>query len=669
MNDSMNPDATALMSTSGSRLEELRRLVDAAWERYLTDGLRPTGIRDEVCTSWQRARESFAIDPGLKRPRQMLSTDELEQRRALDGAPRLAAAVLRDFSSRADLCGHVLAFFDGDGWMLSIDGDRTAIERVAEIAFCPGANWSEASAGTNGPGTALAVNRPLEIFASEHYVEAWKPWSCAAAPVRSPWRGAPVGLVDITGPWDQRRPQSLWVAGAIARAIEERLRAAADLREEVVRHTFRALRDAGDALVAVDERGGVVALNDAASRRRLVEGGVLRPAIHAALAPVLASNPCERGSEVRLATLDGAGVTATPVRYDDVTVGAILRSSLAAPSHRERAPRRPHGRGVGDGFERILGRSAALRQALDLARTAAHNHLPVVLTGESGTGKELFARAIHGASERRAGRFVAVNCGAIPSELVEAELFGYEPGTFTGARRRGNPGRFEDADGGTLFLDEVSELSVSAQIALLRVLQEREVVRLGSAAPRPVDVRVIAATNKPLEEEIRARRFRQDLFYRLDVLSLRVPPLRERGDDLALLAQVFLDESCAEVGRAGLALSADALDALCAHAWPGNVRELRNVLLRAAATAPAEIIRASDLVISRVEGEAPPRRASGAPEALREAVASSEREALLAALECCSWNFARAAERLAISRMTLYRRLKRLGIERAGAAR
>ena len=289
----------------------------------------------------------------------------------------------------------------------------------------------------------------------------------------------------------------------------------------------------------------------------------------------------------------------------------------------------------------------------------------MVLYGESGTGKELFAQAIHSASDRRGERFVAVNCGSIPAQLVEAELFGYESGTFTGARRDGNPGRFEDADGGTLFLDEVSELPLQAQTALLRVLQEREVVRLGGSTPRSVDVRVIAATNKPLEEEVRAKRFRRDLFYRLNVFFISVPPLRERGDeDLALLAEVFVKEAAIEVQRSGLTLSLAALAALQAHAWPGNVREVKNVLLRAAAITPCTCIRPEDLLLDTGAPLAYAPASAAPPAPPCNVAPESERDALVTVLDACAWNVARAAERLGVSRMTLYRRLHRYGISR-----
>jgi transcriptional regulator with PAS, ATPase and Fis domain len=305
---------------------------------------------------------------------------------------------------------------------------------------------------------------------------------------------------------------------------------------------------------------------------------------------------------------------------------------------------------------------------LELARVATRNDLPVVLSGESGTGKELFAHSIHASSGRGSGPFVVVNCGAIPAELVEAELFGYEPGAFTGGRREGNTGRFEDASGGTIFLDEVSELPLPAQTALLRVLQEKEVVRLGGSTPRQVDVRVLAATNRALDEEIRAKRFRRDLYYRLNVLPIAVPPLRTRGDDIVLLARAFLTEAETEVHRTSLSLSADALDALKSKPWPGNVRELKNVVLRAAATAPSNQIAASDLQFDPDE-DWPESGAPATKGTLREAVVQSERARLLDALETCAWNCTRAAAQLDISRMTLYRMLNKYGLSRSPDSR
>ena len=636
-----------------------RLFLERAWQQYLA-GAEPHGIREEILHSWHRARDTYQIDPASTRPSISIPQDALEERRTRDDWLRLATPILRDFAQRVRLRDHVLGYFDGEGYMLSIDGDRRITERLAAIGCCPGTSWSEESAGTNGPGTALLTRKPIEVFAAEHYVSAWQPWSSAAAPVRTPGSAVPVGIVAMTGPWEVRRRQAVTFVSAVARAIEERLRAARGVRDEVVRYAFRAARDAGDALVAVDSQGRVIAANDAAARWNILDSGLLPPAMREAVAKAMRAPPTRSDGDVRVDAAEGPPAVVSTVSYEGSRVGAILRITASSPGRRRPgAPDRPSAR---YDFGRILGNSTRLRHAVELAMTAARNDLPVVLTGESGTGKELFAHAIHGDSSRRRKAFVPVNCGSIPSELLEAELFGYEPGTFTGARREGNPGRFEDADGGTLFLDEVSELAPPAQTALLRVLQEKEVVRLGGSAPRMVDVRVVAATNKPLEEEMHAGRFRSDLYYRLNVLWIPVPALRERDDDVALLAQLFLDE--ADVERRGLSLSVDALDALRAHHWPGNVRELRNVILRAAAVALRPQITAPDLLLGPSSGDAPTDSRHRRGE-LRESGLELERGALITALDSCTWNFRRTAHQLGISRMTLYRWVRKYGISRA----
>jgi transcriptional regulator with PAS, ATPase and Fis domain len=260
-----------------------------------------------------------------------------------------------------------------------------------------------------------------------------------------------------------------------------------------------------------------------------------------------------------------------------------------------------------------------------------------------------------------------VNSGAIPAPLVEAELFGYEPGAFTGAQREGRAGKIEEANGGTLFLDEVSELSLQAQTALLRAVQESEVVRVGGVAPRQVDVRIVAATNRQLAGEVAAGRFRQDLFFRLNVLAIDIPALRDRIDDVPVLASAFLAETEAKIGRTGLELSEDAVDALARHRWPGNVRELRNVILRAGAVATSSRIQRGDLNLTPLAPPARPledRAAAGAPAASAGEGAEPERDELVATLERCRWNIARTATSLGVSRMTLYRRLRKLGITR-----
>ncbi len=441
-------------SPASERLER-RRVVRRAWERYVKDAIEPQGLRADVVESWRRSRELYGITPELAAPRHSLGPDELEARRQVDIVYRLALPILEDFAS--DLADHGLAYLDAHGHMLSIAGDDAVIDSLRAIHFMPGVTWTESSAGTNGPGTALVLAHPVEIFAAEHFVETWHGWACAAAPVMVPGEETPLAIIDVTGPWELHSRQALHVAKAVAGVIRERILAVRAVRAEVVRHAFWGARHSGEAMVAVDTLGRVIARNGAADRRGMMPLGPIPPALRAALERDVFSIAAARADEVSLELPEGSCAIATPVRFGDTPVGAVLR--MTEPSHPRRAgpPRRPPARRAS--FESLQGTSSALRAAVDLARTAARTTLPVVLSGESGTGKELFAQAIHAESVRRAGPFVAVNCGAIPETLIEAELFGYQDGAFTGARRGGAPGRFEDAHGGTLFLDEVSELS------------------------------------------------------------------------------------------------------------------------------------------------------------------------------------------------------------------
>jgi transcriptional regulator of acetoin/glycerol metabolism len=597
--------------------------------------------------------------------------DELAARRERDEALELAAPALAELAGRLGAEGHLLAFFDADGCMLSIGGDPGAVERAAGIHLCPGASWREEATGTNGAGTALAERRPVEVFASEHYVEACQPWTSAGAPVLSPASADPAGAVAVAGPWELHAPQALVAAAAIAALVGERLRAAQAVRDEVVRHALRGARAGGDALVAIDGRGRLVSANDTA-RRRVALDGELPPEVRERLGAALRAAAAAPQDEFSLDWPGGGDerrrAVCAPVCLGARAVGAVIRV-LSAPAPRVvRATGRPRsGATTRYGFQDIIGRSEPLRAALELARVAARNDLPVVLHGESGTGKELFAHGIHAASARAERPFVVVNCGAIPAPLVEAELFGYEPGAFTGAQREGRAGKLEEADGGTLFLDEVSELSPQAQTALLRAVQESEIVRVGGVGARRVDVRLVAATNRQLSGEVAAGRFRQDLFFRLNVLAIGIPPLRERVEDVPVLASAFLDEAEARIGRAGLELSEGAVDALARHPWPGNVRELRNVILRAAAVAASARIEAGDLTLVELRPQAtrsldPASPAwQGAPPAEG---GEGERDELVAALDRCGWNIARTATTLGVSRMTLYRRLRRFGITR-----
>ena len=303
----------------------------------------------------------------------------------------------------------------------------------------------------------------------------------------------------------------------------------------------------------------------------------------------------------------------------------------------------------------FLGASPAMRHVLELVQNVAQSDSTVMITGESGTGKEVVARAIHAASPRRLNPMVVVNCGALPEGILESELFGHEAGSFTGARAR-HKGKFEAAEGGTVFLDEIGDVSPKVQVELLRVLDEKAVTRLGGTSPVAVDFRTICATNRDLQQAVRDGGFREDLYWRLNVVQIHIPPLRERPEDVPVLAEHFLARFAQSMSRRPMRFAPEAMDALAAYAWPGNVRELQNAIERAVVIGRGEVVRAADLPLRVTQGQA----AGSAPGSLAEA----ERAHVLSVLEANGWNITRAARVLDVDRVTLYNKIRKYELKR-----
>lgn len=312
----------------------------------------------------------------------------------------------------------------------------------------------------------------------------------------------------------------------------------------------------------------------------------------------------------------------------------------------------------------MIGRNPGFLKAIAQAKIAAKTDVPVLITGENGVGKEVIAKSLHANSNRHNKPLICVNCAAIPENLLESELFGYEEGSFTGAKRGGKPGKFELADGGTIFLDEVGDMSTIMQSKILRVLQEKEIEKIGRTQNVPVDVRIIAATNRPLEQMIKQGTFRNDLYYRLNVVSIRIPPLRERGEDIGLLAYHFLQQFNIKYNK-NIALSSEVLYFLYSYEWPGNVRELQNCIEYATIMCPSEevllenlsphMIEADPCVVEKVQTQLTKVGS------LRDEVYLTEKDAVGRALQACKNNKSAAMKMLGISRRTFYRKLKEFG--------
>jgi two-component system response regulator PilR (NtrC family) len=324
------------------------------------------------------------------------------------------------------------------------------------------------------------------------------------------------------------------------------------------------------------------------------------------------------------------------------------------------------GRAGGDTSRQLLGRSAALDRVRDMIARVSRSQAPVHICGESGTGKELVARMIHEGGPRRDGPFVPVNCGAIPAELVESEFFGHRKGSFTGALSD-KSGLIESANGGTLFLDEVADLPLPMQVKLLRFIQEKAIRPVGAPGEVAVDVRILSATHRDLAKMVATGEFREDLFYRINVIELRVPPLRERPDDISLLAEAILSRLARDSGEPACTLTDEAIQALCAYPFPGNVRELENILERAVTLSPGGVIDRADLQlranVPAGSGRSQPVGPDGRGEALGDQLEDVERQAIIEALEKTRYNKTAAAKLLGLTFRQLRYRIKKLNIE------
>jgi len=626
----------------------------------------PETVRPVVRDSWTRSLDA-AVPPTLTQAPLVWDENAIQIARERADWFAFAEHLLVAPDSTYAKGGHILTLFDAAGRMLASRGDPHAQEALAEINFRPGALWSESAVGTNGPGTALASGRSVHIVGAEHFCERWQPWHCAAVPVRDPLTGAIVGVLDISGFRESAHPHTLALAGTLAAAVAQMMAAHEAQRRVIVLRSLASLvgRWPADGLAAVD-RGGTI-LGGAGPLPHALQRAAEtpEPVRQALIDAVRRAGETDRPLEVRVPIGDGVAAIVHPVFDGGRVIGACLvvahpvlvgrAVAPAPPAPRSTVRRAPRPGATRYTLDDVIGASTPVADAARLARIASANALPVLVLGESGTGKEVFAQGIHAASARGNGPFVAVNCAALPRDLIESELFGYVGGAFSGARREGQKGKFEAAEGGTIFLDEIVELSPAAQASLLRVLQEGEVTRVGSAYGQSVDVRVIAATNRDATACLAAGTLRQDLFYRLNVLTIPLPPLRERGaTDIELLALEFLQGASTDLGLSAPAFAPETLELLARYSWPGNVRELKNLIRRLVALTAGPIILPDDLP-PQMRAVLPPRTVAAAPSS------DPARDELIAIVRGASTMTA-AAHALGVTRSTLYRRMAQYGL-------
>ncbi len=666
--------------------EQEKILSDIALVRkeFLSTGkINSTLVRPEIKESWMRSR-ALGIDPENGSSPTVLSEQEFA---ALLFKKKNLITIAVPFMERLyeviSNSGFSVVLTDEQGFILEIVATPDLIESVAEtkVNYRPGVRWREEDVGTNGIDLVLRLKKPYQISGAEHYAATHHPVSCIGAPIFNA-NGQLTGTLTASGYFQAIQKHTLAMIMAAVEVVSDEIMLRESNRQLTITNNrlTNVLMSMSDGVIVTDNAGAIQQINPAA-KEMLGDAVVIddHPVISDFYDDGLGyrNDVLEQGQsysdrEVAIKSRSHTThilATANPIKDEqEQIVGGIIVLTPAAKL--QKLIKRYASTSARFHFKDIVGRSISMRAALDLAERASRKSNTILLEGESGTGKEIFAQAIHNNSSRRKGPFVAINCGALPRELISSELFGYMEGTFTGAKKEGRPGKFELASGGTIFLDEVAEMPLEQQVNLLRVLQERAITRIGSIKEIPIDVMIICATNKDLKLEVMRNNFRQDLYYRLNVISVKIPPLRERLEDIPLLVDFFIASMSNPGAKSRISVAPEVIECFSQYNWPGNVRELQNVIEKMLLYCDGEILGLERLpagiplhhaTISFDQGatETQPNFLHSARKKKREKMHEEERQKLLLLLSRSGGNISSMAKELGVNRCTVYRKMKR----------
>ncbi len=657
-----------------------------AWQQFVAEGeLDALIVRSEIAESWYRCKQAkvnpYAVINGEILDEKKLS-EHLERKKALMG---IAFPFMQKLYEFVDGTGFIVVLADEQGYILELLGAGDTIVKGQEINLVRGSRWIEEVAGTNGVGSALVTRGPVQVSGAEHYCQATHDWTCSAAPIFDNNHQL-VGVLQMSGPSEESHQHTLGMVVAAAAAIEEQMQINQQNSELILinNHLHNIFHTMSEGVVIIDRRGVVEQVNPGAERilRKPAEDlvglyleDIFReiPRVKEMLA---AGTPC---SDIEInVNWEGRNIhclasgKAIRNEEDKLNGGVIILSPIVKIKNLVNRFSGAHARFT---FDDIIGNSPEIVEAVRIGRLAALNDNNVLLQGESGTGKEVFAQAIHNKSMRSNGPFVALNCAAIPRDLLGSELFGYVEGAFTGAHRGGRPGKFELASGGTLFLDEIGDMTYGKQGALLRAIQEKAIIRIGDNRVIPVDVRIICASNKNLQEAVEKGSFRRDLFYRLNVLKINLPPLREHPGDIPYLFNYFVNQICQRQGAEIEYIQPELINALRNYNWPGNVRELENVVERMVCMAQGNVLNIKDLptevyrpvindrqeILAYDYSESRgfnPLNISQERKKRKIILEEQEKQELIELIRSCGGNISRVAREMGVSRNTIYRKMK-----------
>lgn len=636
--------------------------VKTLMEKFKNGEEISTEIRSEILDSWLRC-EKMKVDIALGIG-YVISDEELEKR--LEAKKELLAVaypIMEDIFEIVKTTSYSVVLTDENSVLLDIIINPDIEKNHENLNFVKGTLWDEKNVGTNAIGTCLAIDKPIQIIGKDHFCTSHHQWTCSAAPIHDT-KGKIIGCLDLSGKVEDVHTHTYGIVVSAAKYIEKQL---------AILESYKLMDVALDSilngLMIIDTDLKIQKINNKVSEVfQMKDEDILKIDMGEVLKDVDIINNIfinkRKFSYSDITLFIGSKkvdcfLDITPVVFNDKVMGAVLVIRESKQVRKE--INKLAGFRANYTFDKIITKNKTMIELINTAKRISRTTCTVLIEGESGTGKELFAQSIHNESQRRNGPFIAINCAAIPKELVESEFFGYETGSFTGAIKGGMPGKFELANGGTLFLDEIGEIPLEMQPKLLRVLDENKVTRIGGNFERELDVRIIAATNRNLLNEMSKSAFRQDLYFRLNVINLRLLPLKRRREDVLVLGRYFLEHLNQENSDVKKYFSKQFEQKLLEYEWKGNVRELKNIVERGYYLSPGAMIDNLDVLTKEKEGMITFHEADG------ETLKDMEKNSIEHALFLNKGNAVKAAEDLSISRATIYRKIKAYDIHVTGA--
>lgn len=636
------------------------------WHRFLNgeQTIDASVIPTYILESWKRCR-NHGVDPSRGFVHDLLPDSELDC--CLEDNKFLiecSLPIMRNLHSFVKGSGMLVTLCDRRGVVIGLVGDDPVIEHTRRYNYLVGARWLEREAGTNCVGTLVELKRPFQIFAGQHYCKMYHMQTTSSSPIFNE-ENEFVGGIIVAGRYYKSTPHTLGMAVAASHAVGNELRMKKALKQLYISDTFKktVISSVPEALIAINQEGFISLANENADKMFPQDGSEMEGRHilsvlgneNKKVLRMINQNIAVSDFEVRIRSnnkVNDFSLTANRISTPDGEhIGNIL--IINELKRVKTLVNKMIGAKANFAFDDICGVSPKYLEIINQARMASRSNSTVLLLGKSGTGKDVIAQSIHNASSRRREPYLAINCAAIPRDLVASELFGFTEGAFTGSRRGGGQGKFELADGGTIFLDEIAEISLELQPVLLRVIEDKAITRIGGTQIRPVDVRIIAATNKDLKEEVAKGNFREDLFYRLNVFTIHIIPLAERREDIPLLIDLFVSKTAKAMGKVINKIDKKIYEIFANYAWPGNVRELQNTIERM-----INYVESDELSADLIPKEITQRQRSFDIQSEFGSIKDIEYKMLLNMLDK-NLSKKEIAKRMKISRTTLYRKLER----------